>query len=65
MLRDHCSCRQWGCVEVTYVWLGALQFSSLEKAAAGGRGKHLVVVVLPTMAIMRMVLIENKGYNLT
>lgn len=37
---------------------------SLEKAAAGGWGERLVMIVLPTVAVMRMVVIENKGYNL-
>lgn len=31
---------------------------------AGGQGRHLVMIVLPTMAIMRMDVTENKGDNL-
>lgn len=40
-------------------------FESQEKAVAGGQGGYLVVIVLPTVAIMRMDATENKGDNLT
>lgn len=60
MFGKHTSCRQWDFDQVARVKI----FKSQEKAAAGEQGGHLVVIVLPTVAIMRMDVTENKGDNL-